>query len=75
MKSNIALIGFMGSGKSTAGKRLARRLNRDFIETDRLIETRASGAKPPSATWKKKSLKKLLLPIKTPSYPAGAGWS
>ena len=42
MKSNIALIGFMGSGKSTAGKRLARRLNRDFIETDRLIETRAS---------------------------------
>ncbi len=41
MKSNIALIGFMGSGKSTAGKRLARRLRREFIETDRLIEERA----------------------------------
>ena len=41
MKSNIALIGFMGSGKSTIGKRLARRLNREFIETDKLIELRA----------------------------------
>jgi shikimate kinase len=41
MKNNIALIGFMGSGKSTVGKRLARRLQREFIETDRLIEQRA----------------------------------
>lgn len=41
MKSNIALIGFMGSGKSTVGKRLARRLGRNFIETDRLIEQQA----------------------------------
>ncbi len=41
MKTNIALIGFMGSGKSTAGKRLARRLQRELIETDRLIEQRA----------------------------------
>jgi shikimate kinase len=41
MKSNIALIGFMGSGKSTVGKRLARRLGREFIELDRLIEQRA----------------------------------
>ena len=42
MKSNIALIGFMGSGKSTVGKRLARRLGREFIEIDRLIEQRAN---------------------------------
>ncbi|XUX00601.1 MAG: shikimate kinase [Dehalogenimonas sp.] len=41
MKSNIALIGFMGSGKSTVGKRLARRLHREFIETDKVIEDRA----------------------------------
>ena len=41
MRTNIALIGFMGSGKSTIGKRLARRLQREFIETDRLIEQRA----------------------------------
>lgn len=41
MKSNIALIGFMGSGKSTIGKRLARRLQREFVETDNLIEEHA----------------------------------
>ena len=41
MKCNVALIGFMGSGKSTVGKRLARRLKKTFIETDRLIEERA----------------------------------
>jgi shikimate kinase len=38
MKRNIALIGFMGSGKSSAGKRMARRLGYEFVETDRLIE-------------------------------------
>lgn len=38
MNRNIALIGFMGSGKSTVGQRLARRLGRDFVEVDRLIE-------------------------------------
>ena len=41
MKSNIALIGFMGSGKSSVGKRLARRLGLGFLETDRLIEEKA----------------------------------
>ncbi|MGQ9557705.1 MAG: shikimate kinase [Desulfurispora sp.] len=37
-KTNIALLGFMGSGKTTAGKRLARRLHRQFLDTDRMIE-------------------------------------
>jgi shikimate kinase len=41
VKTNVALIGFMGSGKSTVGKRLARRLKKTFIETDQLIEERA----------------------------------
>jgi shikimate kinase len=41
VKTNVALIGFMGSGKSTIGKRLARRLKKTFIETDQLIEERA----------------------------------
>lgn len=31
---NIVLIGFMGTGKSTVGKRLAQSLDWDFIDTD-----------------------------------------
>ncbi len=41
MKSNIALIGFMGTGKTTAGSMLARMLGRRFVETDELVEERA----------------------------------
>ena len=41
MKNNIALIGFMGAGKTVVGKTLAQRLNREFIETDTLIEQKA----------------------------------
>ncbi len=38
---NIILIGFMGSGKSTVGRMLARRLRFQFLDTDRLIEERS----------------------------------
>ena len=34
----IYLIGFMGSGKSTAGKKLANKLKLDFFDLDALIE-------------------------------------
>lgn len=37
---NIILIGFKASGKTTLGKALARLLNRQFIDTDRLLEQR-----------------------------------
>lgn len=42
MKSeeNIILIGLMGSGKTTVGKLLAKSLNKDFFDTDHLIETK-----------------------------------
>ena len=40
MDKNIVLIGMMGSGKTTVGGLLARRLNRPFIDTDVLIEER-----------------------------------
>src|SRR3990170_5346162 len=35
---NIILTGFMGSGKTEVGKRLAKRLGYTFIDTDLLIE-------------------------------------
>lgn len=35
---NFILIGFMGSGKTVVGKRLAKRLGYTFIDTDILIE-------------------------------------
>lgn len=41
MKTNIALIGFMGAGKTTVGKALAEKLGRSFVELDLLIEQRA----------------------------------
>lgn len=36
----IALIGFMGTGKTSLGKLLAARLQYDFVDTDQLLETR-----------------------------------
>jgi shikimate dehydrogenase len=40
-KDNIVLIGFMGSGKTTVGKELAKRLHMDFLDTDSYIEEEA----------------------------------
>ncbi|NPV71128.1 MAG: 3-dehydroquinate synthase [Firmicutes bacterium] len=38
---NILLAGFMGTGKSTVGRALAKRLNMRFVDTDILIEQTA----------------------------------
>jgi shikimate kinase len=38
---NLALIGFMGSGKSSVGRLVAEQLRFDFLDTDELIEARA----------------------------------
>ncbi len=38
---NLALIGFMGTGKSSVGRQLAHLLNFRFIDTDELIEEQA----------------------------------
>jgi shikimate kinase len=46
MKSNIALIGFMGTGKTAVGKLLAERLGREFIEMDALIEEKVGKTIP-----------------------------
>ncbi len=34
MKKNMILVGFMGTGKSSVGRRLAQQLNMDFYDTD-----------------------------------------
>jgi shikimate kinase len=46
MKSNIALIGFMGTGKTVVGMALAKRLRRRFIEIDLVIEQIAGRSIP-----------------------------
>ena len=41
LQGPIFLTGFMGTGKSKIGHLLARRLQRNFVDTDQLIEARA----------------------------------
>jgi shikimate kinase len=40
-KHNIALAGFMGTGKSSVGRLVAERLSLNFIDADTVIEERA----------------------------------
>ena len=41
MKTNIALIGFMGVGKTAVARRLAEKVGKRLVELDSLIEQRA----------------------------------
>jgi len=38
--NNVYLVGLMGAGKTTIGRSLAKRLNLDFLDSDREIEAR-----------------------------------
>ena len=44
MPSNIILVGPMGAGKSSVGKRLAKQLNRKFYDCDKVLEDRTGVA-------------------------------
>src|SRR5215831_10497464 len=46
MTANVILIGFMGAGKSSVGRLVARRLGRCFVETDDMITAREGRAIP-----------------------------
>ncbi|MBN1177560.1 MAG: shikimate kinase [Dehalococcoidales bacterium] len=46
MKTNIALIGFMGTGKTTVGKLLAEKTGKEFVETDAIIVEKAGRSIP-----------------------------
>ncbi|MGH8048104.1 MAG: shikimate kinase, partial [Chthoniobacterales bacterium] len=41
MLPNIVLIGFMGCGKSSVGRRIAANTGRRFVDTDHLVTTHA----------------------------------
>ena len=45
-KSNIALIGFMGTGKTVIGAKLAEVLNKEFYELDEMIVEKAGKSIP-----------------------------
>ena len=44
--SNIFLIGLMGTGKTTVGRQLARKLKMEFYDSDRVIEERTGADIP-----------------------------
>ena len=44
MGKNLALTGMMGVGKSTVGKILAKKLNYNFIDIDKIIESKESNS-------------------------------
>ena len=46
MEARIFLIGFMGSGKSTLGAKLARRIGYQYMDMDQLIEETAEMSIP-----------------------------
>jgi shikimate kinase len=46
MKSSLALIGFMATGKSAVGRVVAGKLDKEFVEMDDLIERKAGKSVP-----------------------------
>ena len=43
--NEIVIVGAPGAGKSTVGNLLAKRLHRDFVDTDKRIEQQAGDSK------------------------------
>ena len=46
MESNIALVGFMGTGKTTVGRLLAKKCNLTFVDIDECVAERAGMSIP-----------------------------
>jgi 3-dehydroquinate synthetase/shikimate kinase len=46
LNRHLALVGFMGAGKSTFGREVAARLGRVFVDVDRTIEERSEASIP-----------------------------
>ena len=39
-RNNLYLVGFMGTGKTTIGRELAKAMGRKFLDTDHVLEKR-----------------------------------
>jgi shikimate kinase / 3-dehydroquinate synthase len=46
LERHLALVGFMGAGKTTVGEEVARRLGRPFVDLDRELETETGSTVP-----------------------------
>ncbi len=46
VRENIVLVGFMGSGKSSIGRSMAKRLGFQFLDTDQLVVERSGSTIP-----------------------------
>ncbi len=46
MDESVAILGYMGSGKTTVGRSLARKLDREFVDLDRTIVKEAGRTIP-----------------------------
>ena len=77
----IFLIGFMGSGKTTLGRKLAARMNYEFIDLDHKLEQQVELSIAEYFTlfgadffvnWKRKCCGKLFIPKMPSSLRAGA---
>lgn len=79
---NISLVGFMGSGKSVIGKKLAREMEFSFIDTDEWVENQAGRSipeifevegEPGFRAREKNVLKELLPPHSSVVFSCGGG--
>ncbi len=80
--ANIALTGFMGSGKSAVGEALAQRLGMEFVDLDLLLEEKAGESIPDIfkskgetffRSWEKRILQEELSKDRGAVYACGGG--